>query len=345
MPRKLRRSSWQNSSKARPTTRRSWRRQLTNYSRPPIAEIEASRADRDRLQAEVVDALEEQGQLLILVEHLEAALESASSALSDREAAAAAVAAEFAARRAEFDAERSKLLTDLEAARTEVETARSDVALVRNEFEKLKSDAASERATVIAERDAGRTEEERLVAELEAARTHTERLAAGTAELEAALDEQRALLHALRSVTKRRNPRRRSLSQLGTWLLPPTPRKLNYLRRYMFLRWSGEFDVDSYLLANPDVLAAGVNPLMHYVEYGRAEGRQPFAEVQQHRSLSSGEIESTSPSRSRRLPRSMRACARCSVASQRRSGPRPRREARPKKRIAPRTQKQSARPM
>ena len=205
MPPKLRRSSWQNELERKSHDAEELASAADELLSTAIAEIEASRADRDRLQAEVVDGLEEQGQLLILVEHLEAALERASSALSDRERAAAAVAAEFAARRAEWDAERSKMLTDLEAARTEVETARSEVALVRNEFEKLKSDAASERATLIAERDAGRTEEERLLAELEAARTHTERLAAGTAELEAALDEQRALLDALRSVTKRRN--------------------------------------------------------------------------------------------------------------------------------------------
>ena len=76
---------------------------------------------------------------------------------------------------------------------------------------------------------------------------------------------------------------------------PPTPRKLNYLRRYLFLRWSGEFDVDSYLLANPDVLVAGVNPLMHYVQYGRAEGRQPFGGDQQHRSPSSRELKPPPP--------------------------------------------------
>ena len=107
--------------------------------------------------------------------------------------------------------------------------------------------------------------------------------------------QQRALLDALRSVTKRRNLRRRSLSQLGTWLLPPTPRKLNYLRRYLFLRWSGEFDVDAYLLANPDVLVAGMNPLMHYVQYGRSEGRQPFGGDPQHRSPSSREIGAAGP--------------------------------------------------
>ena len=137
----------------------------------------------------------------------------------------------------------------------------------------LKSEAAGDRAAFSAERDAARTEQDRLVAELGSARTHAEALAARTAELEAALDAHRALLHALQSVTNRRTSRRRSLSQLGTWLLPPTRRKLTYLRRYLALRRSGEFDVDSYLLANPDVLAAGINPLMHYVQYGIREGR------------------------------------------------------------------------
>ena len=247
-------------------------------------DAEESRAARDRLEAEVADAHEEQARLLISIEQLEASLESASVALSDHEGA-------FAARRTAFDAERSKLLTDLEAAHAEVETARSDLGRVGSELETLKSDAASERAALIAEREAARTEAGRLVAEIETGRAEIERVAAGTAELESALDTQGALLHSLRSVTKRRTPRRRSLSQLGSWLLPPTPRKLSYLRRYLFLGWSGEFDVDSYLAANPDVLAAGVNPLMHYVEHGRTEGRQPFAEAQQRRSLSSGELD------------------------------------------------------
>ena len=65
--------------------------------------------------------------------------------------------------------------------------------------------------------------------------------------------------------------------------------------RYLFLRWSREFDVDAYLLANPDVLVAGMNPLMHYVQYGRSEGRQPFGGDQQHRSPSSREMEPPAP--------------------------------------------------
>jgi hypothetical protein len=237
------------------------------------AELEASRAKHDQLQSELTEKLEEQGQLLILVEHLEAALESATAALSEREQAAADLAGEFAARRAEFDAERSRLLEELEAVRTELEMGRSEVEVVQNELKMLRAEGANDRAALIAERDAARTEEARVVADLETMRTDAERLAARTSELEAALDAHQALVHAFRSVSRRRTPRRRTLSHLGTWLLPPTPRKLNYLRQYLLLRRSGEFDVDSYLLSNPDVLAAGINPLMHYVQYGRGEDR------------------------------------------------------------------------
>lgn len=226
------------------------------------AELEASRAKQEQLQAEVTEQLAEQGQLLILVEQLEEALKSATASLSESDQ-----------RRAEFDAERSRLLSELEVARTELETARSEVARLHTELEALKSEAASERAAFDVLRDAGRAEENRLAAELETARTHPKGLAAHTSRLEAELAAHRALLQTLQSVTKRRSSRRRTLSQLGTWLLPPTRTKLNYLREYLRLRRSGEFDVDSYLLANPDVLAAGINPLMHYVQYGRREGR------------------------------------------------------------------------
>ena len=37
------------------------------------------------------------------------------------------------------------------------------------------------------------------------------------------------------------------------------------------------FDPAQYLAANPDVAAAGVNPLRHYLQFGYQEGRVPFA--------------------------------------------------------------------
>ena len=38
---------------------------------------------------------------------------------------------------------------------------------------------------------------------------------------------------------------------------------------------SGLFDRAFYLAQNPDVAAAGVDPLAHYLDYGGAEGRDP----------------------------------------------------------------------
>lgn len=38
---------------------------------------------------------------------------------------------------------------------------------------------------------------------------------------------------------------------------------------------SAEFDSDWYCINNPDVAAAGVNPLIHYIRYGQQEGRLP----------------------------------------------------------------------
>lgn len=36
---------------------------------------------------------------------------------------------------------------------------------------------------------------------------------------------------------------------------------------------SASFHTTAYLLANPDITNAGVNPLQHYLEFGAAEGR------------------------------------------------------------------------
>ena len=41
-------------------------------------------------------------------------------------------------------------------------------------------------------------------------------------------------------------------------------------------RRSVAFDTLGYLAANPDVAAAGVNPLEHFLKFGIYEGRQPI---------------------------------------------------------------------
>jgi serralysin len=40
---------------------------------------------------------------------------------------------------------------------------------------------------------------------------------------------------------------------------------------------SAPFDTNDYLAAYPDVKAAGIDPLLHYIQPGMAEGRQVFS--------------------------------------------------------------------
>jgi hypothetical protein len=41
---------------------------------------------------------------------------------------------------------------------------------------------------------------------------------------------------------------------------------------------SAAFDTTDYLAANPDVAAAGVNPMQHFLQFGIHEGRSPFSD-------------------------------------------------------------------
>ena len=41
-----------------------------------------------------------------------------------------------------------------------------------------------------------------------------------------------------------------------------------------------EFDRDYYLTQNPDVAASGIDPYEHYIDYGQAEGRIPYADFE-----------------------------------------------------------------
>ena len=53
--------------------------------------------------------------------------------------------------------------------------------------------------------------------------------------------------------------------------------ELSYLKEEL----SPKFDATYYLASNPDVKEAGINPLVHYIQFGQKEGRQAFPPEQQ----------------------------------------------------------------
>lgn len=110
-----------------------------------------------------------------------------------------------------------------------------------------------------------------------------------------ALGRVKALLSPLRvsvwSLAGRRKARRKQELELvknsslfdSEWYLRAYPdvaaARVNPLRHYMDVGWregrdpGPDFATSSYLKANRDVAMAGVNPLLHFVEFGHQEGR------------------------------------------------------------------------
>ncbi|HEX5450572.1 MAG TPA: hypothetical protein VFW85_11005 [Gaiellaceae bacterium] len=94
--------------------------------------------------------------------------------------------------------------------------------------------------------------------------------------------ESRRFMFLRRSAPTAQRSRRasnwlQSLSQLTSWLLPPRPRGLRHLHAYFALRRSGAFDTDYYCARYLDVAVARLDPLMHYIEHGAWEFRDPSA--------------------------------------------------------------------
>jgi hypothetical protein len=69
-----------------------------------------------------------------------------------------------------------------------------------------------------------------------------------------------------------RPSRLRATSQFASWVVRG---RWSLISTYLRLRRSDEFDRMEYVSAYPDVGRARLDPLMHYVEHGRPEGRQP----------------------------------------------------------------------
>lgn len=110
-------------------------------------------------------------------------------------------------------------------------------------------------------------------------------------QLANALDENRSLRHALEQSHAQQHQDEAIAAQslFGAFfktfgrILEMTPpvkavRNLRRERNARLLRNSPHFDADWYLATNPDVAKAGVDPAVHYLAHGAAEGRNPNSE-------------------------------------------------------------------
>ncbi|MDD2564680.1 MAG: class I SAM-dependent methyltransferase, partial [Salinivirgaceae bacterium] len=60
-----------------------------------------------------------------------------------------------------------------------------------------------------------------------------------------------------------------------TFRFGKTKKELRIIKHKRIIRKSGLFDIDWYLMRYPDVRKVGIDPIVHYLQYGALEGRNP----------------------------------------------------------------------
>jgi glycosyltransferase involved in cell wall biosynthesis/SAM-dependent methyltransferase len=182
---------------------------------------------------------------------------------------------------------REHLLQEARERADEHERMRAE--LVR-QFERLRSEADA-REEVIAKAREEAAQADRTLAQVrgdfERERARCERMIADLARLRAEFDQAHAALRDLRQrVGERRVPLLRGLVRrvvarpARDWLRPRHAiAKLHALRRLRrechLVEGSGLFDREFYLAEHGDVARGGMDPVEHFVRYGRHEGRDP----------------------------------------------------------------------
>jgi GT2 family glycosyltransferase len=256
--------------------------------RRELEEITASSAAAAAdLRAVLTERDTELGKARARLEEYEAEMEAQGAAL---------VRADADKQASRADSERLQAaLTELNMAVVAAQAESDELRRIASEHEERLEetlDEARKLAVALAEReealsyrsaDLGERDEQLLASESELA-ARDELLARSSEQLETLFsvvqvrDEKLAgqsdLLALLNAIGRARGRRWRSFSQFCSWLFPPTTEHLGYVREYLRLRGSDQFDPNFYLSRYLDVSLAGLNPLMHYIEHGRDEGRR-----------------------------------------------------------------------
>lgn len=255
------------------------------------ARLDASRSQLDALRKDL--DLKRRGweqdrdSLLRQVKHLEAEAQAARTEAAEREAAwrrdreatlaelesarnrADAAAAEARADRSARDHERGLIYSELAAARPGAQKGPADIsARSPAESDLPRDDAQAGLGEILSLARSLRVRERDLRARLEAERGRAETLA----------EARNRLALKLAAIVGR-------LVGDGGASRSPFAR-LTALRKARLLRELGLLDVDWYLEVNDDVRAAGMDPGLHFVRHGHAEGRAAAADLKTPRSSS-----------------------------------------------------------
>ncbi len=208
--------------------------------------------DRDRWQERAEDAAKERAGL---AERIESALAVAAAAEREREQLEERLQAE---------------LEQLALERDHWRRSSDDYEQDRDRWQEQAGDVERDRARVAKRLDSALT----AGATAEAQRKQLEAL------LQAEV-EQRERLEARLQAPGGLRRRRLAFAQFVSWLIRG---RVGYVQRFFALRRS--FDADSYLASNDDVMAAGLHPLLHYIEHGAREGRGLEPPSPEHEAMS-----------------------------------------------------------
>jgi GT2 family glycosyltransferase len=206
--------------------------------------------------------------------------------------ALAASAAETAMVHAEAKRQTAGLVAALEERNASIERERAEVvrlsdtlAAVRKTADDGQREVQQLKSMLDNEKRAHSTSAEAAAARLDAVRGETSRRQAEDAARIADLSNQaRAAAEQAKQIRDERDGLRRAQEEARSrhWrarlgrLLSRSGRSRAALRReYELIRASKLFDALWYLKRYPDVAAAGVDPLHHYIRFGSAEGRDP----------------------------------------------------------------------
>ena len=250
-------------------------------------ELAGRSSEVERLQAELAGAAAERDRLSAQVDDTSRELEARANEIASRDREVERLGTELAARDAELEVRGSELEGFQQKLRTALE--RSDRLSKALEAERARLHARDaemrsreQEVAAKAERlNASQDEVRRLVAARRAslaenreARRELDRQANLLSSRDKEIERLTARVELFSATLGQDRPwrRRRTGTRLAGWVIRGRFRDLS---AYRTLRRSRAFDPGYYLAQYPEVLSAGQDPLLHYVEHGAREGRKP----------------------------------------------------------------------